>query len=418
MGSLMQTKLGAGFILVALLYLLVGLSVPRLNFPIVAATMLTASLYLVIGLGAAWFLSRRINRRLRNLACIAALIRDGDLTQTVPAEGDDEIAELGRTLQVMSDSLRKIVVEVQETSGRINDSAVQLLHSSESVTRASNDIAHATGMVAHGAEEQAREVTRTSDATRAFADVAGEMAQHAEHVHRMAREASRRAGRGRADAQAAASGIEDWRNRNLSAVEAVGELRQQATEIGNLISSVTAISQQTQLLAINAAIEAARAGEEGRGFAVVADEVSQLADSVRHFAKQISRISHDITDRAHQLAEQIRETSHTSERVVSRLDDSLTSFGEILESAEVTEQQASRISRASEQQRQSAGQVVDALQSISKIAERNSKGSEKTSNSTQGQLQSVQTMYDSVRGLAETSDQLRQLVSVFKIEAS
>ena len=412
----MQTKLGAGFILVALLYLLVGLSVPRLELPVVASTMLTASLYLVTGLGAAWFLSRRINRRLRNLARIAVLIRDGDLTQTVPAEGDDEIAELGQTLQVMSESLRKIVVEVQVTSGRINDSAVQLLHSSESVTRASNDIAESTGMVAHGAVEQAREVTRTSDATHAFANVAGEMAQHAEHVHRMAREASRRASLGRTDAQAAASGIEDWRNRNLSAVEAMGELRQQATEIGSLISSVTAISQQTQLLAINAAIEAARAGEDGRGFAVVADEVSQLADSVRHFAKQISRISHEITDRAHLLAEQIRETAHSSEKVASRLDDSLSSFSEILESVEGTEQQASRISNASEQQRQSAGQVVDALKSISKIAERNSRGSEETSNSTQGQLQSVQTMYDSVRGLAETSEQLRQLVSVFKIE--
>jgi len=414
-GTTMQSKLGAGFILVAFLYLLVGLSVPRLQFPAIASTMLTASLYLVIGLGVAWLLSRKINRRLSHLARIAALVRDGDLTQTVPVDGDDEIAELGHTLQVMSDSLRKIVVEVQDTSSQINDSTVRLLHSSESVTRATNDIAHSTAMIAHGAEEQATQVTKTSEATRSWADVAGEMAEHAEQVHRMAREANRRASRGRTDAQVAAKGIEDWKTRNLAAVEAMESLRGQASEIGSLIGSVTSISHQTQLLAINAAIEAARAGEGGRGFAVVADEVSQLSDSVRHFAKQISKISHEITDRARTLGDQIRDTAQSSEMVVTRLDDSLASFGEILESVEGTETQASRINDASEKQRTSAGQVVGALQSISEIADRNYRGSEETSVATQGQTQSVQTMYDSVRGLADTSQTLRDLVSVFKI---
>ena len=112
----MQAKLGAGFLTVALLYVLVGLLVPLLGLDATARTLLTASAYVVIGLGAAWILSSTIGRRLRSLAAAAGVISKGDLTRLVEARGNDETADLARSFSAMTDSLLNVVLEVHVQS--------------------------------------------------------------------------------------------------------------------------------------------------------------------------------------------------------------------------------------------------------------------------------------------------------------
>ena len=97
----MQTKLGAGFLLVALLYVIVGLAVPRLGLEPLPEIILTSSSYLVIGLSAAWIFSVRINRRMRDLAQAAGKIRAGDLTRSIDTSGNDEIADVASAFAVM-----------------------------------------------------------------------------------------------------------------------------------------------------------------------------------------------------------------------------------------------------------------------------------------------------------------------------
>ena len=133
--------------------------------------------------------------------------------------------------------------------------------------------------------------------------------------------------------------------KNVSANELVEGFRDKASEIGELINSITSISHQTHLLAINAAIEAARAGEEGRGFAVVADEVGRLADAVRRFAKQISAISADILRGSQRVAEQFRRNGRAVAVVSDRVEHTVESFGEILGVTSGTASQAARSSR-------------------------------------------------------------------------
>jgi methyl-accepting chemotaxis protein len=411
----MQAKLGAGFLLVALLYLLVGLGVPRLHLDPIPAITLTASCYSVIGLGAAWLLSRLIGRRMRELAAAAALIRSGDLTQRINTRGRDEIAGLARSFAVMTESLLNIVHQVQSTAERIHASAFSLSATSEGMNSNTREIAGATRAIASGADQQANQVAQITETTRELVCVAERVAGRAHQVHRSANEAAVRASGGGDDARRAAEVIGSLTQKNVSATEVVEGFRHKAVEIGDLINSITSISHQTQLLAINAAIEAARAGEEGRGFAVVADEVGRLADTVRGFAEQISSISEEIMRGSQAVAELIRRSVQAAEEVADRVDRSSRSFDGILNAIRCTADQAGEIFQLTEQQQRAAAAVNESLAGISRIAAQNARGTEEASSRTRKQNSSMQEMAQSARELADASDRLKELVAIFKV---
>jgi methyl-accepting chemotaxis protein len=412
----MQAKLGAGFLIVALLYILLGMAVPRLGLEPAAESTLTASSYIVLGLLAATVISHLLGRRLRQLAKAAALISKGDLTLEVDTRGRDETAELARSLSVMAESLLNIVLEVQRTADRINSSAQSLSAASGEINSATEEIATTARDIARGAEDQASQVLRTTDTTRVLSQVVERVAARARDFYKAAAASADSAARGAEDARRAADSITQLTGRTAAATAAVEGFRLKASEIGNIVSFITSISQQTHLLAINAAIEAARAGEEGRGFGVVAEEVSRLADNVRQFAEQISSISDEIMQGSRDVADEIRKSVAAAEELREMVERSAGSFEGIVIATRGTAARVGEISELTEKQKLGAEEVTRSLEAISKIAERNARGTDEASSATNEQTVSMHKMAESARALARTSDQLRDLIAIFKVQ--
>jgi len=411
----MQAKLGAGFLIVALLYLLVGLAVPRLGLEPAAEVTLTASLYVVLGLLAAWVISYLLSRRLRHLARAATRISKGDLTLKVRTGGNDETAELARSLSVMTESLLNVVLEVERTAERISTSAQSLSAVSTDINNATQDISGTAREIARGAEDQAGQVLQTTDTTRTLSEVVERVASRAQEFYRSAAASADSAARGADDARRAAGAISQLTERTASATAAVEGFRLKAAEIGNIVNFITSISHQTHLLAINAAIEAARAGEEGRGFAVVAEEVSHLADNVRGFAEQISSITDEILRGSHTVADEIRKSVDAADDLREMVERSATSFEGIVTATRGTAARVGEISELTEKQKLAASEVTHSLETISEIAKRNARGIEEASTATCEQTVSMQRMAESALALARTSDQLEELIAIFKL---
>jgi methyl-accepting chemotaxis protein len=411
-----QTKLGAGFLLVALLYVTVGLAVPRLGLEPLPEIILTASSYLVIGLSAAWLFSFRMTRRMRQLAAAASDIRNGDLTRTLDTAGNDEVADLAGAFSVMADSLVHVVHEVQRAAIEIHSSAESLAQSSEEMDGMASEIAGAAQEIARGAESQSAELHLTDRRAHELAGIASDFASGAHNVNQAAAEAARRAHDGSSEAKRAADGILDLTIQNEEASKSMEGFSEKASEIGALINSVRSISHQTNLLAINAAIEAARAGEEGRGFAVVAEEVSRLSDTVRGFAERISGISDEITDGSARIGQQFRLSTQAAERVGERVNRTLESFHGIIAETRTTADRASEIHVLTLTQNNAVNEVLESLKRISSIVVANAHGTEETSGTTKNQRESMREMAHSARELVGASDQLRELVSVFRVE--
>ena len=411
----MQAKLGAGFLVVSLCYLLLGIAIPRLGLKPVPEAALTASLYVVLGLFAAWLISHLLSRRLRQLARAAKLISKGDLTLKLATHGRDETAVLARSLSLMAESLLNVVLEVQSTSERINSSASALSAASTDINHATEGIAGTTREIAVGAEAQAQQVQQTTETTRQLARVAERVETRAREFYDSAAASAESAAHGADDARRAADALGQLTSRTAAATAAVEGFRLKASEIGNIVSFISSLSNQTHLLAINAAIEAARAGEEGRGFGVVAEEVSRLADSVRQFAEQISSISDEIMKGSLTVTDEIRKSVAATEELQAMVARSVASFEGIVGATRGTAARVGEISELTEQQTLAAEEVTRSLEQISTIAKRNAEGTEAASRSTEEQRVSTQRMAESAHTLARTSDRLQDLIAIFKL---
>jgi methyl-accepting chemotaxis protein len=280
---------------------------------------------------------------------------------------------------------------------------------------ATEEIAAAAQAIALGAERQAEQVTETSAITRDLTSSVERVATSARAVHVAASEATLRAVAGAEDARRAAEGIGDLADTIAAAAAAVEGFRLKSEEIGKIVAFITSLSQQTHLLAINAAIEAARAGDDARGFGVVAEEVRRIADNVVSFAEQISNLSDEIHQGSDEVAAGIRQSVGAADAARELVDRASSSFEGILEAIRGTEARAGEIDRSIETQRGAAEHVARSLEQISRIAEQNATGTEETSSATVEQTASMQEMAASAHALARTSDHLKDLIALFKV---
>jgi len=410
----MQLKLGLSFMLVAALVIGVTVGAPyAVEPPYDLFVMIFGGL--LVALLAAWGLSTWLTRNIRALAGVAAVISQGDLTRKVEIRGQDEVGDLARSFDAMLSSLLNIVMEVRSTSEQIFESAQSLSATAAEVNATTEEIAKAAANIARGAETQAEMVGRTSSITREMAESIAEVADRAQAVFRFASEAGERARAGRQSATQATRKILEMAERIERARTSVAGFQARALQINKTVDFITEVAHQTHMLALNAAIEAARAGEEGRGFGVIAEEVRKLADHARGFAEQISLLAEQINTESGTviLAMQASEVA-TSEggQVVAAAASALDS---IAESVLATVERVKEISELTGRQARGAEVLVRSIEEISRIAANNAAGTQEASAATEEQTASMQEMSVSAQTLARTSDHLKELISIFRI---
>ncbi|MBL8329836.1 MAG: HAMP domain-containing protein [Rubrivivax sp.] len=217
---------------------------------------------MVCMLGLSWVLSRSILRPVQQARDLAMAVAAGDLRHRAAVKGEDEAAQLIRSLNAMCESLVGLVGDVRQRG-------LSLAQASEEIAAGSHDLQQR-------ADKHQSELRSTGQALKAVTGFVSQNAQAAEDASQLAKETG----------QTATAGV--------AAVERVGHTMQGITRSSNRVADMVGLIQgiafQTNLLALNAAVEAARAGEQGKGFAVVAAEVRLLAARTDAAAKEIKTL--------------------------------------------------------------------------------------------------------------------------------
>jgi methyl-accepting chemotaxis protein len=413
----MQLKLGLAFLLVSATTVVANLIVnflisPR-EYPLFNIIGLVC-VDMLLGLCAAYTLSRYFTRHLRALASASRVISQGDLSRRVDLPGGDEVGELAGAFNTMIDNLLKVVREVSSTGRSIFESAQALSATAEEMNASTQEISSTVQHIAQGAETQASMVSKTSGITKALAQSIEEIDGKAQLVNERATDAGFKAKQGGEFATLAMDKISEVAERIQGAREAVDGFRARALEINKIVEFITSIAQQTHLLALNAAIEAARAGEQGRGFAVVAEEVGKLAENAKGFAGQISELAGRINSESANVIASMTESTRAAREGREVVLEANRTLEEIVKAVLTTVERVQEISALTQRQTQSAEELVRGIEEISKIAEENAAGTEEASAATQEQTASMQELAVSAQGLARTSDTLKDLVSVFR----
>ena len=231
-------------------------------------------LAMLLAVGAAVWLLRSKLAPLGDLVRQAEALGAGDLSVRLSVSSNDEIGQLARAFNQMSQALSTMVEHIRNASKEVNSRAQAL--------------SGLSGGAYEGMEQQSGEITSMAGAVEEFSATSLNIADNMGNTQRLAQENAQQTRIGRTSMDEASSSLEHIAGALNSTATVINTLGQRSQEIGGIVGVITSIAEQTNLLALNAAIEAARAGEQGRGFAVVADEVRNLASRTRQATDEIS----------------------------------------------------------------------------------------------------------------------------------
>ncbi|WP_321150108.1 methyl-accepting chemotaxis protein [Aeromonas jandaei] len=344
---------------------------------------LTAILLLYIYLMIGAYLSLRDTvGRVRE---IAARVNAQDLSQHIEIVGQDELAAISRDYNVTLETLRTLMRRVRENGVTVVESATEI----EDRTCRSQEVIAAQQGETHQVATAIKELAATSQ------DMAGNALQAA----RMTQEAQLVVGQGEAVVDRTIKAIDHINREVLRTAESIGQLEQQCSQIGGVISVIRGIAEQTNLLALNAAIEAARAGEQGRGFAVVADEVRSLASRTQGATVEIQQMIEQLQSGARASVNAMSAASREAQEGVGLAQEAQHAFGAITEKVDRMVDTNAIIASAIEQQ----GAVVN---EIERNVVRISDGSDEA-------LQVANAARDAARQIHQLTEQLRSMVQSF-----
>ncbi|POD31026.1 methyl-accepting chemotaxis protein [Pseudomonas syringae pv. syringae] len=331
---------------------------------IIAATALA----MVLGILAAWVITRQITTPLQETLEVVERVASGDLSRNLKVDRKDELGKLQATIQRMTVSLRELV-------GGIRDGVTQIASAAE-------ELSAVTEQTSAGVNSQKVETDQVATAMHEMTATVQEVARNAEEASEAAVTADRQARDGERVVNEAIAQIERLASAVGNSSEAMGALKQESDKIGSVLDVIKSVAEQTNLLALNAAIEAARAGEAGRGFAVVADEVRSLAQRTQKSTEEIEALIARLqsgTQQATTVMDSSRELSTSSVELTRRAGGSLESITKTVSAIQAMNQQ---IAAAAEEQSATAEEINRSIINVRDVSEQTSAASEETAASS------------------------------------
>ncbi|VVP00880.1 Methyl-accepting chemotaxis protein McpQ [Pseudomonas fluorescens] len=349
--------------------------------------LIATALAVAFGLLAAWAITRQIIIPLNQTLKVAERVAAGDLTHNLVSLRRDELGQLQRSMQGMTQGLRELV-------GGISDGVTQIASAAE-------ELSAVTEQTSAGVNNQKIETDQVATAMNEMAATVQEVARNAEEASEAAVAADQQAREGDKVVGEAIAQIERLAVEVGHSTEAMGELKRESDKIGSVLDVIKSVAQQTNLLALNAAIEAARAGEAGRGFAVVADEVRSLAQRTQKSTEEIEELIVGLQNGTQQVAtimDNSRTLTDSSVELTRRAGGSLESITRTVSAIQAMNQQ---IAAAAEQQSAVAEEINRSVLNVRDVSDQTSAASEETAAS------SVE--------LARLGTHLQMLVGRFKV---
>lgn len=316
-------------------------------------TLLTVTLLaIIVGIAIAYFLSTSIKRRLGAVLVVANSISEGDLSCVpITNAGSDEIGDLARAMNSMTDSLNALLLEINDVSASVASSSSEILHSTQEMTGSCNEQADKASMIATAVEEMTATVLEVASQSANASTSAADSGEHANQGGSVVRET--------------VTGIRTLSDVVNDASKTIDKLGTRSDEIGSVIQVINGIAEQTNLLALNAAIEAARAGDQGRGFAVVADEVRTLAARTSQATQEVANSIGAIQEDTKVAIASIKEGTERAELSVGLAEKAGKSLEIIVESANNLSTMIDTIATAAEEQSVTSEEIARDVTAIS-----------------------------------------------------
>lgn len=380
---------------------------------IVFAGIILVGLAILVFIGI--IITRSIKAPIQHIQELMSRAENGDFTVQSEYAAKDEVGQLSQSFNHMIDSVKQTMLTVEENAEAVVAASTQLSASAEQSTQASSHISSTIQDLASGSEQQLRSVEDSTEAMSKITNYAGEMNENAQAATESAEESAQISVEGRSALEQMIDQMNEI-NENVSGLgTAVRALGERSAEIGTINDAITAIADQTNLLALNAAIEAARAGEHGKGFAVVADEVRKLAEQSVQSADQIANLIETIQKDTDETLTSMETTVDGVATGITVAETAGQSFEKIEQAISHVSTQISDVATGIRNVTTDTEHVASSLDRVKDIAETAASSSQTVSAGTEEQLASMEEIESSAANLAQISDELQEAIRAFKL---
>ena len=377
----------------------------------IGLVILACVIVVIVGI----FITAGIENNMRRISRKFGDVAKGDLTVTVSAKGHDEFQDLAGSATNMITNTKTLVNQVSNATGELEVSAQNVGQASELIHEYSQDITRAIGEINEGMEEQSRHAQECVEKTDILSNEIQEVSHVVERVEKLVGETEGMINKGMEIVQVLGDRAGETTQMTVKVSESIASLRKESEIINSFVATITEITEQTNLLSLNASIEAARAGEAGRGFAVVAEEIRKLADDSAKAAGEIRNNVANITAQTQNSVESASQAKAMVELQTKAVEEVIAVFREMQERMGQLIEGLKDIVVSTEKADGERSAAVAAVKNISDIIEETAGSAETVNDVANKLLNHVEKLSTTASVLDENMEGLKNEISVFKI---
>lgn len=384
-------------------------SIRQITYAVVIVAVIVAAL---IGL----VITAGIQKNMQHISGRLEEVAEGNLTTHVRVKGRDEFNNLAVVANNMISNNKKLVQKVSGATENLEASAQEVRQASNVMQDYSVNITQAIDDINEGIVRQTEHAQECVRKTDTLSEEIREVSRIVEKVEKLVSEAEVMIEQGTQMVQELGDRASETTEITIKVEDSIDELRRESEIINEFVETITDISEQTNLLSLNASIEAARAGEAGRGFAVVAEEIRKLAD---HSAEAAREIQNNVTHIADQTVISVENAKEAREMVTSQtaaVEEIVSVFQDMNQCMQTLFEGLKEIVTSTEQADREREDAVLAVKNISDIIEETAEGAKIVQNVAAKLRQNVDNMNSTAESLGTNMNELKTEISVFKTE--
>lgn len=361
-------------------------------------------------------LLRMIQKPIVALAEKFSFMATGDLTVgELHLKNRDEIGEMATNFNQMLNSLKNIVHNIEANVSLVASTSEELAASTEESSKALIQVTEAILGISEGSAAQLDGTKTSQEVIHEIARGMSQASKSVSHVANLASSTTEATVAGTSVMETTMEKMNDIQRSSKSTANIVISLEQKSKEIEKIVTLITAITDQTNLLALNAAIEAARAGEHGKGFAVVADEVRKLAEQSNQAAGEIRSLIEEIGQEMVEANQAMKESLENVETGIGMAKSSQASFLDIARMVSEVSAQTEEISAVIEEVNASTQNMQGIIEQVALLSNEANEQSQSVAAAAEEQNATMEEISSSTNILSNMADELKTIANQFKV---
>lgn len=364
----------------------------------------------IAALLVSYFFSSGISGNIRKMVELLGKVSQGDFTVTSNIKSKDEFRQLGEHFNLMVNNVSDLIRSLQKSTATVNETAVLMANIAKDTDYSIKEVAESLGEVAHGATQQAQSASESTDSIIQLSDLLGRIDQSTQIIHELSGTSSVLTEQGLKQIDILLDTSGETKASTEIIFELVKDMNESMNRINEISDTITGITNQTNLLSLNASIEAARAGEAGRGFSVVAGEIRKMSEQSRVSAVQIKDILEELKEKASSSAKAMELTNQKVTQQEEAVDQTKAVFYDINNAVQALAEKIQDIKNHIANILTRKEVIVEQIENISAVSQESASALEEVNASTE-------VITDSMGMVSVNANELQQLAMLLETQA-